>query len=301
MADFVSGFWNWYIFILVVLSIVFLVGLVYWMSEGKRKPGEQAKTMGHVWDEDLAELNNPLPGWWLKLYYGTVVFAIGYLVLYPGVFKGVLGWTEVGEYQAEVKAASEKFDPIFNKYASLDLVALGSQPEALKMGERLYMTYCTACHGSDAGGNPGFPNLRDHDWLWGGDPAQIEATIMNGRSAMMPAWQAALGNEGVYNTAQYVMSLSGRKVNEDAAAAGKEKFQQLCVGCHGPEGKGNPMMGAPNLTDKVWLYGSSESTIMKTIANGRQGRMPAHGEFLGQAKVHLLAGYIHSLSQQKTQ
>lgn len=299
MADFVSGFWNWYIFILVVLSIVGLWGLVYWMSE-KHKP-KKVQTMGHVWDEDLAELNNPLPGWWLKLFYGTIVFAVGYLVLYPGVFKGVLGWTQVGQYQTEVKDANAKFDPIFEKYVGLDLVALGSQPEALKMGERLYMTYCTACHGSDARGSTGFPNLRDHDWLWGGEPAQIEATITNGRSAMMPAWQAALGNEGVYNTSQYVLSLSGRKVNEDAAAAGKEKFQQLCVGCHGPEGKGNPMMGAPNLTDNLWLYGGSESTVMKTIAAGRQGRMPAHGEFLGPAKVHLLAAYVHSLSQQKTQ
>jgi cytochrome c oxidase cbb3-type subunit 3 len=164
------------------------------------------------------------------------------------------------------------------------------------MGRRLYMTYCTVCHGSDAGGGPGYPNLRDTDWLYGGEPATIKASIMDGRMGVMPPWGAMLGQEGVLNVSEYVISLSGRKASADAAAAGKEKFQQVCAACHGADGKGNPAMGAANLTDNVWLYGGSQAAIMKTVSEGRSGRMPAHGEFLGEAKAHLLAAYIWGLS-----
>jgi cytochrome c oxidase cbb3-type subunit 3 len=298
MSDFYSVFWNWYIIVIVVASILGILALVVWQSVDDRK-GEKAAPMGHVWDEDLVELNNPLPGWWLKLFYLTLFFAVAYLTLYPGVYKGALNWTEVGQYQDEMDAAKEKFDPIYEKYLNTAIPDLEKDPAALKIGQRLFMTYCTNCHGSDARGQTGFPNLTDNDWLYGGAPEQIETTITSGRNGMMPTWGPVLGNEGVHNVAQYVMSLSGRKVDEAAAAKGKEKFGQLCAACHGPDGKGNQMIGAPNLTDNVWLYGGSEATIVKTITNGRQGHMPAHGEFLGKAKVHLLAAYIHSLSQPK--
>lgn len=298
MADFVSGFWNWYILILVGLSFLGLAWLILWMMGGK-KP-DKMTTMGHVWDENLEEYNNPLPMWWLYLFWGTIVFGIGYLFLYPGsgVFGGALKWSEVGQYEKEVQAANEKYGPLFEKYRGQDLKVVAADPDALKMGRRLFMTYCTNCHGSDAGGGPGFPNLRDNDWLYGGQPENIKASIMNGRMGVMPAWGAALGAEGVHNVAEYVMSLSGRQVNAEVAAAGKEKFQQMCVACHGPDGKGNQQIGAPNLTDNVWLYGGSQATIVKTITDGRNGQMPAHGEFLGEAKVHLLAAYVYSLSNQ---
>jgi cytochrome c oxidase cbb3-type subunit 3 len=298
MADFVSGFWQWYIFILVALSFAFCFALIIWMSRGKRPT--KVETMGHVWDENLEEYNNPLPMWWLYMFYITLVFGIVYLLLYPGsgVFAGVLKWSEVGQYEKEVKTADDKFGPLYEKFRTQDIKAVAANDEALKMGRRLYMTYCTSCHGSDAGGGPGYPNLRDKDWQYGGQPDQIKTTIMTGRQGAMPAWGAMLGQDGVLNVSEYVLGLSGRKVNADAAAAGKEKFQQVCAACHGADGKGNQALGAPNLTDNVWLYGGSQQAVMKTISEGRNGRMPAHGDFLGEAKVHLLAAYIYSLSSQ---
>jgi cytochrome c oxidase cbb3-type subunit 3 len=298
MADFTSGFWNWYIFILVVLSFAFCFALIIWMSGGK-KPSKM-ETMGHVWDGDLEEYNNPLPMWWLYMFYITLFFGIGYLLLYPGsmLYAGAFKWSEVGQYEQEMKTADQKYGPLFEKYRTQDLKAVAATPEALTMGKRLYMTYCTVCHGSDAGGGPGFPNLRDNDWLYGGEPETIKATIMNGRNGAMPAWGAVLGQDGVFNVAEYVMSLSGRQVNADAAAAGKEKFKAICAACHGADGKGNKALGAPNLTDNTWLYGGSQAAIIKTITNGRNGHMPAHGEFLGEAKVQLLAAYVWSLSNQ---
>jgi cytochrome c oxidase cbb3-type subunit 3 len=195
-----------------------------------------------------------------------------------------------------MKKADEKYGPLFDKYRTQDLRKVAQDPDALKIGKRLYMTYCTNCHGSDAGGGPGYPSLRDGDWLYGGEPEMIKTSILNGRSGLMPAHAAMLGPEGVFNVSEYVLSLSGRKVNANAAAAGKEKFDTVCAACHNKDGKGNKLLGAPNLTDTVWLYGGSQAAVMKTISEGRQGNMPAHGEFLGEAKVHLLAAYIYSLS-----
>jgi len=296
MADFTSKFWEWYIFILVGLSFAFCFAIVIWMSRGK-KPSK-IESHGHVWDEDLEELNNPLPVWWLYMFYITLVFGIVYLLIYPGsgVFAGAFKWSGVGQYEQEMKAAEQKYGPLYEKYRTQDIRLVASNPEALKIGQRLFMTYCTACHGSDAGGGPGFPNLRDKDWLYGGQPDSIKASIAGGRNGAMPPWGAVLGAEGVHNVSEYVMSLSGRRVNPESAVAGKEKYRQLCVACHAADGKGNPAMGAPNLTDNVWLYGGSQAAIMKSISDGRSGRMPAHGEFLGEAKVHLLAAYIYSFS-----
>jgi len=299
MADFTSKFWEWYILILVGLSFAFCFALVIWMSRGK-KPAK-IESHGHVWDGDLEELNNPLPVWWLYMFYFTLVFGIIYLLIYPGsgVFSGAIKWSEVGQYKQEMKVAEQKYGPLYEKYRAQDIKAVAANPKALKIGQRLFMTYCTACHGSDAGGGPGFPNLRDQDWLYGGQPESIKASIAMGRNGAMPPWGAVLGADGVHNVSEYVMSLSGRKVNTEAAVVGKEKFQQLCVACHAADGKGNPAMGAPNFTDNVWLYGGSQAAIMKSISDGRSGRMPAHGEFLGEAKVHLLAAYIYSLSNKE--
>lgn len=297
MADFTSGFWNIYIIILTVVSILACFWLVRWLSTA---PGEDiGKPTGHVWDEDLQELNNPLPRWWLMLFYITLFFGIGYLALYPGLgtFKGYLGWTSTGQYEREMDQADAEYGPLFKKYSGMPLAAVAADPEARRMGERMFVSYCAVCHGSDARGARGFPNLRDSDWLYGGTPEAIEASIMNGRNGVMPAWEQALGGEaGVSDVAQYVLSLSGGDVDAAAAGRGQEKFQQLCVACHGADGTGNQTLGAPNLTDKVWLYGGSRAAVMETIAKGRNGQMPAHKEFLGQEKSHLLAAYVYSLS-----
>lgn len=294
-----NNFWHLFIIFFTLLGIVALGVLIFVLSRHKLAPDAKAETMGHVWDGDLEELNNPLPRWWLGLFYVTLVFAVLYLLLYPGFgkFSGAFGWTQHTQYQAEIEQADAKFGPLYEKYRGQDLLAVAANPEATKIGERLFSTYCTSCHGADARGGRGFPNLRDNDWLYGGTPDAIKASIMQGRSGMMPAWGMALQAEGVRNVTDYVLSLSGREHDAAAAAAGKEKFMQMCVGCHGPSGTGNPMIGAPNLTDSVWLYGANRDTIATSIDRGRSGRMPAHAEFLGEAKVHLLAAYVYGLSQ----
>ncbi|MGD2056378.1 MAG: cytochrome-c oxidase, cbb3-type subunit III [Gammaproteobacteria bacterium] len=299
MADFTSSFWNWYIIIPTVAGIIGCFLLIRWLSSGGPTPGKQAESMGHVWDENLEELNNPLPSWWLNLFYITLFFAIAYLALYPGLgsFKGLLDWTSHSQYQHEVDIADAKYGPLFSKYASMKIIAVADDPEARKMGERLFVNYCATCHGSDARGARGFPNLRDNDWLYGGDPATIEQTILNGRNGVMPAWEQALGGEqGVSDVAEYVLSLSGRNVDQAAAKRGEKQFQTLCVACHGADGTGNQALGAPNLTDNIWLYGGSRTRVMETIAKGRNGVMPPHKDFLGTDKVHLLAAYVYSLS-----
>lgn len=302
MADFTSEFWSWFIIVLTVGSLLGCVWLVIWQLEAKKPKGEAPKPMGHVWDEDLQELNNPMPGWWLNLFYATFIFAAVYLVLYPGLgtWKGTLGWSSAsGEnsmYNKEMAKAKETYGPLYDGYLKQDIAALAKDPEAMKTATRLFQNYCTVCHGSDAGGNPGgFPNLTDNDWLYGGSPDQIKQTIMSGRMGMMPSWKH-LGDESIANVAAYVMSLSGAKADGGDAAKGAEVFKANCVACHGADAKGNQAMGAPNLTDKIWLHGGSASAVVQTIANGRRGIMPPHDKFLGEAKVHLLAAYIYGLS-----
>ncbi|MGB5606075.1 MAG: cytochrome-c oxidase, cbb3-type subunit III [Gammaproteobacteria bacterium] len=297
MADFTSSFWNWYIIIPTVAGIIACFLMIRWLS-ADIKPEDQ-KSMGHVWDGDLEELNNPLPRWWLNLFYITLFFGIGYLALYPGLgtFKGLLGWTSLGQYQQEIDVADAKFSPLFAHYAAMDIPAVADDAEARKIGERLFVNYCATCHGSDARGARGFPNLRDNDWLYGGTPDQIQQSILVGRNGVMPAWEAALGGAaGVSDMTEYVFSLSGRNVDQAAALRGQEKYTMLCASCHGADGTGNQLLGAPNLTDNVWVYGGSKTRVMETIALGRNGQMPAHRDFLGTDKVHLLAAYVYSLS-----
>ncbi|ALG67338.1 cytochrome-c oxidase, cbb3-type subunit III [Beggiatoa leptomitoformis] len=298
---FFSDFWEWFIIVPTVGGILMLFALIIWMSLGIKRPqkGEDVKTMGHVWDGDLEEFNNPLPMWWLNMFYITLFFGIIYLILFPGLgsFKGYLGWTEVKQYEQEVDAANTRFGPLYEQFKTQPIPELIANKDALQIGQRLFITYCTACHGSDAGGGPGFPNLRDTDWLWGGTPEAIQATITNGRQAMMPdAKTNGLNEQDIKNVVQYVRSLSGLPHNADVATEGKKKFDTICMACHGMEGKGTQAMGAPNLTDNVWLYGRDEQTIEETVRYGRRGKMPAQLDFLGEAKVHLLATYIYSLS-----
>lgn len=297
MADFVSGFWNAYVMVLVFLSISFCVFVL--VSNMTKRPSGPVGLHDHVWDETLQEYNNPLPRWWMYMFWITIVFAIVYLSMYPGFGnnQGKLGWSAVGQWEAEQKAAAEKYGPIFAKYKGMDLNAVAADKEANAMGQRLFLTYCAQCHGADAKGAKGFPNLTDSDWLYGGEPETIKTTVLGGRMGMMPPFGPALGADGVKDVANYVRSLSGLAHDSLRAQRGKEIFTQNCVACHGPEGKGTQAMGAPNLTDKTWLYGSAEATIIETVTKGRTNQMPSFQAFLGEDKVHLLAGYVLSLSK----
>jgi cytochrome c oxidase cbb3-type subunit 3 len=298
VSDFNSQFWSIYVAVITLVSIL-ACGLLLWRLSTKRLPaGQKASTMGHVWDENLQEYNNPLPRWWMWLFYITIVFSLVYLALYPGLgsFPGILKWSSHGQYEGEQAAAKEKYEPIYAKYAAMPIPAVAADPQAREIGERLFLNYCAQCHASDARGGKGFPNLTDKDWLWGGDPDTIVATITNGRNGMMPPWGSVVGEEGAKDLANYVRSLSGGANDELRAHHGKELFQANCVVCHGPEGKGNPALGAPNLTDDIWLYGGGQTTLIETITKGRNGVMPAWGEFLGPQKVHILAAYVYGFS-----
>lgn len=297
MADFTSGFWNLWVMVLVALSLLFCLYVL--VSNNKRHSGP-VELHGHVWDEDLAEYNNPLPRWWLYLFWITLIFAVVYLALYPGFgnYKGLLGWSSVGQYKTEMAQADERYGPIFAKYRDMDVAAVAADPEARGMGERLFQTYCAQCHGSDARGATGFPNLTDGAWQWGGEPDAIKATIANGRTGVMTPFGAVLGPEGVRDVANYVRSLNGLAHDSLRAQRGEEAFQTNCVACHGAEAQGMAMLGAPNLTDNNWLWGSSEAAIIDIVTNGRMNRMPGFGDFLGEDKVHLLTAYVWGMTNQ---
>jgi cytochrome c oxidase cbb3-type subunit III len=302
MSDFTSGFWPIYISVLTLVSIIGTWVFLKSQTTRKLAPGEKPDLIEHTWDGDLQDLNNPLPRWWLGLFYGTMVFALAYLVLWPGLgnYAGTLGWTSKGEYEAEVKAAEAKFQPVYAGFMKQDIATVAADADARAIGKNLFLTYCSQCHGSDAAGAKGFPNLTDKDWLYGGDPDTIKATITDGRAGVMPALGEALGPQGMKEVANYVLSLSGRKHDATVAEAGKTKFAENCAACHMPDGTGMQAMGAPNLTDKVWLYGGSEASIIETITKGRNGVMPAMSQTLGttsnrEAKLHLLAAYVYGL------
>jgi cytochrome c oxidase cbb3-type subunit 3 len=293
MADFFSGFWGYYISIITIISII---GLIIFTVKFSSKEGDG--TTDHVWDEDLREMNNPLPRWWLNLFYITLVFSIVYLILYPGLgsFAGVKGWSQKNQYDEEIQAANDKYGPIFEQYLNQDLAKVAVNKNALLIGKRLFSTYCTTCHGSDAGGARGFPNLRDDDWLLGNNLDAIKTIIMNGRNGIMPPFGEIIGSDNVVKVSEYVRSLSGQSVDQTIASQGKDVYSQYCFACHGVDGKGNQVLGAPNLTDDIWLHGGSQKRIQDIITNGRQSKMPPHKEFLGEAKAHLLAAYVFSLS-----
>ncbi|MCQ4310776.1 cytochrome-c oxidase, cbb3-type subunit III [Stutzerimonas sp. VN223-3] len=300
-----TTFWSWYVTLLSLGTIAALVWLLLATRKGQRGDSTE-ETVGHSYD-GIEEYDNPLPKWWFMLFVGTVIFALGYLALYPGLgnWKGVLpgyegGWTQVKEWQREMDKANEQYGPLYAKFAAMPVEQVAQDPQALKMGGRLFASNCSVCHGSDAKGAYGFPNLTDHDWLYGGEPETIKTTIMGGRQAAMPAWANVIGEDGIRNVAGYVRSLSGRDIPEGINAdieQGQKIFATNCVACHGPDAKGTQAMGAPNLTDNVWLYGSSFGQIQQTLRYGRNGRMPAQQDHLGNDKVHLLAAYVYSLSQ----
>jgi len=307
MSDFTSEAWSIYIALITLISIVACAVLLKALSTRRAAPGEQVGTTGHTWDEDLTEWNNPLPRWWMWLFYLTIVFSLVYLIFYPGLgsYAGYFGWSSRGQYQDEQAQAAATYSPIFDKFLKQDIKAVAADAEARQMGQRLFLTYCAQCHGSDAGGGKGFPNLRDNDWLYGGEPGTIKESITNGRNGVMPPQGAAVGgDEGAKDVAHYVLSLSGRTYDNLRAFRGKSRFNAVCAACHGADGKGNKTVGAPNLTDNIWIYGGAEKNIIETVMKGRgtpmaaEGTsvMPAHKNLLGEGKIHLLAAYVYGLS-----
>ena len=295
-----SSFWSIVVDIVIVLNIIGCYLLIRWVAKPTKGESKKGEPTGHVWDDDLTELNNPMPRWWLFMFYITIIFAFGYIALYPTLnnYSGLLGWTSTKEYQQEVAKADEQYGPIFSQFSKTSLEELSKDEQAQKVGQRLFVTYCAQCHGSDAGGSRGFPNLTDNDWIWGGNASDIKHSILNGRNATMPAWGSVLKPEQISHVTDYVLSLSGRAHKATDATRGKTVFASYCAACHSIDASGNQAIGAPNLSDKIWLYGASRNKIIESITHGRTGKMPQHKEFLGEDKVHVLAAYVYGLSKQ---
>lgn len=297
MSDFTANAWSIYVAGLTLLSILACLALL-WITARKKVIATVDNTTGHVWDEDLREMNNPMPRWWMWLFVITIVFALGYLVAYPGLgaYSGQLGWSTLGEYQAEVDQSNQQLAPLYAKFTAQTPEALARDANAMAVGERLFMNNCAQCHGSDAHGSKGFPNLTDGDWLHGGTPDKILETITLGRHGVMPPMAAAVGTpDDVKNVANYVLSLSGNPHDSTRAQLGKPKFT-VCAACHGSTGKGTQALGAPNLTDDIWLHGWGEQAIIDMVNRGKNNEMPAQDGRLSAAQIQVLAAYVWGLS-----
>ena len=297
MSDFTSNFWSVYVTGISLVGIVACL-LLLWFSGKAKAMTANDNTTGHVWDGDLREMNNPLPRWWVWLFVITVVFALGYLIMYPGLgnYQGTFGWSAVGQYETEVARGNKEVEPLYAKFNGMKPEDVAGDAQAMAIGERLFMNNCSQCHGSDARGSQGFPNLTDKDWLHGGTPDKIVETLVKGRIGNMPPMAAAVGSsDDVRNVAHYVLSLSASPHDSVKAALGKSQFG-VCAACHGADGKGNQAIGAPNLTDDIWLHGWGENAIVAMINNGRVNQMPAQAEKLTESQIRVLASYVWSLS-----
>jgi len=294
-----NTFWSIFVIALTVGSLVGCVWLIRWTTKmGAGTPDPHDNSTGHTWDGDLEELNNPLPRWWLNTFYLSIAFSVVYLILYPGLggFKGVLEWSQTGQYETEVAASQEKFGEVYAAFRGRDISELANDPDAVRLGQNTYVNNCAACHGADARGATGFPNLRDEAWLYGGDAETVLYSIVNGRQGVMPPLGALVGEEGANQLASYLLSEPGDTSSE--AAAGKQKYMTSgCIGCHGVNAEGNAMVGGPNLRDDVWLHGGSRDTIVDIILNGKVNVMPAQLGIIGEDRARLVAAYVLSLSR----
>lgn len=304
-----------------ILHILGYIGLVYWTTHikagGDAKEGE---VIDHTWDGDLKEMNNPMPGWWLSLFYLMIAFAIAYLFLYPGVYKGSKGWTQLTQYQQESRRVDARSAEYFRHYAGKSVEDLAKDTDALAIGRRIFLQNCAVCHATDAGGTPGnYPNLTDKDWIWGGTPENIINTITNGHTGAMPAGGALISvtpgqapsaedQQKLEDVSNYILALGGYEHDQALAEKGKELYGTSCVACHGPDGKGNPVIGGINLADQTWLYAedSEDPAALKTfiqnqIQHPRNNVMPAWKDILGEAKIKVVAAYVYSLSQDESE
>lgn len=291
-----SNAWSWYLIIGTLATLAACFWVVIYANKQRASKEEIAESESHVWDEDIRELNNPLPMWWFWLFILTVVWSVFYLIYYPGLgdFDGIGDWSQEQQYAAEMAAAEAEYAPMFAAFAEQDFADLARDPAALSVGASLYANYCSQCHGSNAKGARGFPNLTDAAWLYGGAPEQIERSILQGRSGIMPALGAAMGgDQGIDEMVSYVQSMQDG-LNADSPA--HSRYMTLCVACHGPTGAGNQMLGAPSLIDDTWLYGSSPQDIRKSLVEGRNGVMPAHNDLIGADRARILAAYVYSLA-----
>ena len=290
-----TSFWSAWVIVLTAFTIVAITWVLF--ANRKRDSGVSERTTGHEYD-GIEEYDNPLPAWWFWMFAITVIWGVAYLIAYPGMgnFPGLLGWTQLEQHEREVAAADEKYRAMRDRYLAMPVEEIADDPALRKMGQRIFGNNCAQCHGADAKGSFGFPNLTDDDWIWGGSPDAIKATLINGRKAAMPRWEAILGDEGIAEATAYVLSLNGRDADPARVAAGETHFKTYCAACHGAEGLGNPALGAPNLTNGVWLYGGSESQIAHSLRAGRNGVMPAFGETLSEDKIHILTAWVYGLS-----
>jgi len=292
-----TDFWSGYIIVLALANIVVVSWLLMWTRKMDLSEMAEDGTTGHEYD-GIKEYNNPLPRWWLICFWGSIAFALGYLALYPGLgkFEGLLGWTSHGELKADEQTYDKQYGPLYASFAAMPIPELAKNERAMKVAGRIFANNCAVCHGSNARGGNGFPNLTDNDWLYGGEPENLVETLTNGRGGQMPAWLDTMGEQGVREVVAYTLSLSGRKVNPELAEAGQARFT-VCAGCHGANGKGNQAIGAPNLTDTIWLHGGTQKKVLETVFYGRKNRMPNFDKTLGPERVQLMAAYVYSLSR----
>jgi cytochrome c oxidase cbb3-type subunit 3 len=288
-----SATWHWFVIAGTFLSLAFFAWL---LVKNRRTSGKE--TTGHEWD-GIEELDNPLPMWWVWMFALSIIYAIGYLVIYPGLgtFTGAIGWSSASQHAEEVAVHDARFAPLYARLGALDADALMQDKTAMQVGRRLFINHCSTCHGVNGNGAFGFPNLQDEEWIWGSDLAAIKQTISQGRQAQMPPWGPALGEQGVQNVAHYVLQMAGRDHDKTRADAGAAQYTLFCVACHGPDGKGNALLGAPDLTNDIWLYGGSLEQLSFTLTYGRQGNMPAQRNLLGEDKINILAAYVQSLTR----
>lgn len=292
-----TDFWSLWIIVLTVVTFALMIWLLF--SNRTREQETDKRTTGHVYD-GIEEYDNPLPAWWFYLFVITIVWGIGYLIAYPGLgkFPGLLKWTQLKQYEQRVAEAEEKYGAIREQYLAQPIEDIAGEPQVRKMGMRMFGNNCAQCHGADARGSYGFPNLADQHWLWGSTAEAIKTSIAEGRQAVMPAWGDAIGSDGVANVTAYLLTLNGRDADPALADAGKKVYQSYCVACHGADAGGNQALGAPNLKNDNWLYGGSPEQISHSIRAGRNGVMPAHKDLLSDAKIHIITAYVYGLSSQ---
>ncbi|GAA4338701.1 cytochrome-c oxidase, cbb3-type subunit III [Pigmentiphaga soli] len=303
MNDFQADFWGYYIGAIALVGIACCVWLLLGQRKMKAAAAGPVTDTGHVWDGDLRELNNPLPRWWMWMYLLACVFALGYLLLYPGLgfFQGLLGYSGEQSLAAQQRQVAEQLRPLYARFETMPIPQIADDPQGRQIGQRLFLNNCAQCHGADARGSKGFPNLADRDWLYGSAPDTIAQTIAQGRHGVMPPFGGQLDGETIDDLSNYVLSLSGLAADPLRKERGRSAFRANCVACHGADGTGNKFVGAPNLTDRVWLYGSARSTIVETITKGRDNQMPAHEHLLTPDQIRLLAAYVWGLTKPEPQ